>query len=231
MNWPISSSERTESPDSKNFSLQLTRLRTSATAQPLSSWYLEQSYDPSGMALDEQGSLYQSIARHFKVSSLVAARRSLDIGLISREMFFEFYSDYRDNELHDIRRGESDGGNFWRTQRWRIGPRFGTAVARAVKEGRLPYREAYGLTGIRGETFERMPRQARPSAVVVQGALLRKPSTYVLDANVFVAAYQGYYAPNLCPGFWDVLEHFSIQGNLFSIDRVRAELIYPDRFR
>ena len=100
---------------------------------------------------------YQSIARHFKVSSLVAARRSLDIGLISREMFFEFYSDYRDNELHDIRRGESGGGNFWRTQRWRIGPRFGTAVARAVKEGRLPYREAYGLTGIRGETFERMP--------------------------------------------------------------------------
>ena len=100
---------------------------------------------------------YRSIARHFKVSSLVAARRSLDIGLISREMFFEFYSDYRDNELHDIRRGESGGGNFWRTQRWRIGPRFGTAVARAVKEGRLPYREAYGLTGIRGETFERMP--------------------------------------------------------------------------
>ena len=64
---------------------------------------------------------------------------------------------------------------------------------------------------------------------MVLGSLLRKPSTYVMDANVFVAAYQGYYAPNLCPGFWDVLEHFSIQGNLLSIDRVRAELIYPDR--
>ncbi len=102
---------------------------------------------------------YQSIARHFKVSSLVAARRALDSELISRRMFFDFYSDYRDDELRSIRRGESGGGNFWSTQRWRIGPRFGTAVARAVKEGRLPYREAYGLTGIRGETFERMPEK------------------------------------------------------------------------
>lgn len=102
---------------------------------------------------------YQSIARHFKVSSLVAARRALDVELISREMFFELYSDYRDDELRGIRRGEASGGNFWTTQRWRIGPRFGTAVARAVKEGRLPYREAYGLTGIRGETFERMPEK------------------------------------------------------------------------
>ena len=102
---------------------------------------------------------YQAIARQFKVSSLVAARRALDTELISREMFFEFYSDYKDNELRGFRRGEHSGGNFWSTQRWRIGPRFGMAVARAVKEGRLPYREAYGLTGIRGETFERMPEK------------------------------------------------------------------------
>ena len=100
---------------------------------------------------------YQTIARYFKVSSLVSARRVLDLELIGQPAFFEFYSDYKDTELRETRRGESGGGNFWATQRWRIGPRFGAAVARAVREGRLPYREAYGLTGIRGETFERMP--------------------------------------------------------------------------
>ena len=35
-------------------------------------------------------------------------------------------------------------------------PRFGTAIFRAVKEGRLLYREAYNLTGLKGETFENM---------------------------------------------------------------------------
>ena len=105
---------------------------------------------------------YQSVARRFKVSSLVAARRALDLGLIPRETFFEFYDKYRDNEWRlNQRRESNDGGNFWNTQKWRVGPRFGAAVARAVKEGRLSYREAYRLTGLRGDTFERMPQKMR----------------------------------------------------------------------
>ena len=116
---------------------------------------LRAAWDSASRASDP----YHSIARQFKVSSLVAARRALDLELISRRIFFEFYAAYKDNELRGIRRGEAGGGNFWSTQRWRIGPRFGAAAARAVKEGRLPYREAYGLTGISGDTFERMPEK------------------------------------------------------------------------
>ena len=102
---------------------------------------------------------FQSVARQFKVSSLVAARRACDLGLIEPIAFFKFYDEYTDREWHSIQQSQASGGNFWNTQKWRIGTRFGTAIFRAVKEGRLLYREAYNLTGLRGETFETMPEK------------------------------------------------------------------------
>ena len=99
---------------------------------------------------------FQSVAHQFKVSSLVAARRALDLGLIEPIAFFKFYDEYTDREWHSSQQSQASGGNFWNTQRWRIGTRFGAAILRAVKEGRLLYREAYNLTGLKGETFENM---------------------------------------------------------------------------
>ena len=99
---------------------------------------------------------YQSVARQFKVSSLVAARRVLDLGLFDSIAFFKFYDEYTDREWQSSQQSQASGGNFWNTQKWRIGTRFGTAIFRAVKEGRLLYREAYNLTGLKGETFENM---------------------------------------------------------------------------
>ena len=102
---------------------------------------------------------YQAIARHFKVSSLVAARRTLDLDLIDKNEFFRFYEEYQHTERDSRQQRKAKGGDFWNTQKWRIGPRFGTAVIRAVKEGRLLYREAYTLTGLKGDTFEEMPKK------------------------------------------------------------------------
>ena len=78
---------------------------------------------------------YQSVARQFKVSSLVAARRARDLGLIQPIAFFKFYDEYTDREWHSSQQTQASGGNFWNTQKWRIGTRFGTAIFRAVKEG------------------------------------------------------------------------------------------------
>ena len=102
---------------------------------------------------------YQAIARHFKVSSLVAARRTLDLDLIDKNEFFRFYEEYQHTEWDSRQQRKAKSGDFWNTQKWRIGPRFGTAVIRAVKEGRLLYREAYTLTGLKGDTFEEMPKK------------------------------------------------------------------------
>ena len=96
---------------------------------------------------------FQFIARHFKVSPLVAARRALDLGLIARREFFEFYREYQEDERRQKRK--SSGGDFYATQGMRIGERFANAVIRAVKEGRLLYRDAYRLTGLHGKTFDR----------------------------------------------------------------------------
>jgi Zn-dependent peptidase ImmA (M78 family) len=97
---------------------------------------------------------FQAIARHFKVSVLVAARRALDLRLITRNSFLEFYRAY----LEDERRRAatpSEGGNFYASQNLRLGRRFAEAVVRATKEGKLLYREAYQLTGLYGKAFER----------------------------------------------------------------------------
>ena len=101
---------------------------------------------------------YQAVARRFKVSSLVAARRALDLNLINRDAFFRFYSAFKQRERPGSQPGETSG-NFWNTQKWRIGKDFGAAVVRAVKEGRLPYREACRLTGLSAESLAAMPQK------------------------------------------------------------------------
>ena len=101
---------------------------------------------------------YQTIARKFKVSSLVAARRALDLDLIDRDAFLLFYNPRVDRWRRGQQR-QGSGGHFWNSQKWRIGPRFASAIIRAVGEGRLPYREAYNLTGLKGEAFENMPKK------------------------------------------------------------------------
>ena len=107
---------------------------------------------------DRENDRYQVIAGRFKVSAVVAARRALDLKLINTDTFFNFYKENA-NEWDSNQPGGDDGGNFWNTQKWRIGPRFATAVVRAVKEERILYREAYNLTGLRGDAFEDIPEK------------------------------------------------------------------------
>ena len=102
---------------------------------------------------------HQAIARRFKVSLLVAARRTLDLSLIDEDAFSNFYQEYQDQEWHEKQSSEPGGGDFWKVQKWRLGPRFGGAIVRAVREDRLLYREAYNLTGLRGDIFERIPEK------------------------------------------------------------------------
>ena len=95
----------------------------------------------------------EEAARHFKVSKIVAARRALDMQIIDQAEFDKFYREYEQKEQQ--RRDESaEGGNFYRTSNLRIGRRFARNVITAVREGKLLYREAYRLTGLRHETFE-----------------------------------------------------------------------------
>jgi hypothetical protein len=48
--------------------------------------------------------------------------------------------------------------------------------------------------------------------------------TYLLDANVYVQAYQKYYAFDIAPKFWQALERLAHERRVISIDRIRSEL-------
>lgn len=100
----------------------------------------------------------ESIARKFKVSQLVIARKLLDIGKISRSEFFEFYNDYINR---DIQRKEAkeDGGDFYNTQRKRLSTRFLSFVNQAVLENKLLIRDAYLLTSMKGITYHKFMKE------------------------------------------------------------------------
>ncbi len=92
-------------------------------------------------------------ARFFKVSPIVIARRALDLGKISRTDFFAFYNNYI-KKINSKKDDKSSGGNFYATAKRRTSLTFAAHVNRAVKTNKLLYRDAYKLTGLKGNTYQ-----------------------------------------------------------------------------
>ena len=100
---------------------------------------------------------FEVLAPTFKVSPTVAARRALDLKLIDRNTFFDFHE-------HDVNRepkgGKTPGGSdFYTNQNSRVGKLFAIQVICAAMEGRVGFKEAYDLTGLRGSTFQKYARR------------------------------------------------------------------------
>ncbi len=103
---------------------------------------------------------FRELAKLFKVSSVVIGRRAMDLGLVEREDFFDFYRDYtqRQNQKQEAGAG---GGDFYKNQNARVGQLFASQVIRAAKEGRIGFKEAYDLTGLNGGTFQEYARKLK----------------------------------------------------------------------
>lgn len=95
----------------------------------------------------------QYVATHFKVSQIVIARRALDLNYITKSAFFDFYNNYI-QALKTKKEKQPSGGDFYATQKKRISLRFASHVNTAVKENKLLYRDAYRLTGLKGDTYQ-----------------------------------------------------------------------------
>ena len=54
---------------------------------------------------------------------------------------------------------------------------------------------------------------------------MKDEHTYIVDSDVFITAKNLYYAFDICPGFWLSVLHFHENGRVYSIDRVRNELL------
>ena len=100
---------------------------------------------------------FEAVARSFKVSPVVAARRAMDLNLVERAAFFEFYEHYSKRER---RSGTTpSGGDFYNNQNARVGRLFSTHVMRAAMAGQIGFRDAYEMTGLRGGTFQDYARR------------------------------------------------------------------------
>jgi len=95
---------------------------------------------------------FRTLSRRFKVSPIVVGRRALDLRLVDRETFFAFYRAYVKEER--ARSTGTSGGDFYSNQNTRVGALFAVHVVRAALEGRVGFKEAYDLTGLRGGAFQ-----------------------------------------------------------------------------
>jgi Zn-dependent peptidase ImmA (M78 family)/transcriptional regulator with XRE-family HTH domain len=99
----------------------------------------------------------ERVARRFKVSTLVVLIRARASNVIDAETFTRLYN--AEVARAGERSGEPSGGDFYRTQRSRLGERFAAAVVSSALEGRTPYTEAFQLLGVRkGSTFDELAR-------------------------------------------------------------------------
>jgi Zn-dependent peptidase ImmA (M78 family) len=102
---------------------------------------------------------FRKIASMFKVSPIVAARRAFDLELIDDARFFAFYRQDQENwarKKKEAKQKENRSGpDFYVVQDTRLGRKFAYAVVTAAREGRLLYRDAYQLTDLKGETFDK----------------------------------------------------------------------------
>ncbi|MGJ3234552.1 ImmA/IrrE family metallo-endopeptidase [Marivirga sp.] len=94
------------------------------------------------------------LSRIFKVSPIVIARRCMDLNLITKTAFFDFYNNYI-KEYQFKKDNQKSGGNFYATAKKRISLRFASFVNNAVNENNLLYRDAYRLTSLKGNTYEK----------------------------------------------------------------------------
>ncbi|WP_445399609.1 helix-turn-helix domain-containing protein [Zobellella sp. An-6] len=96
---------------------------------------------------------FETLARRFKVSPIVIGRRAMDLQLVDRQHFFDFYEAYTQQERRQ-KQVSSGGGDFYNNQNTRVGSMFAVHVIRAAREGRIGFKEAYELTGLNGGAFQ-----------------------------------------------------------------------------
>jgi Zn-dependent peptidase ImmA (M78 family) len=101
--------------------------------------------------VNEIGLNIEMLARHFRVSRIVIARRLLDINKITKAEFFSAYNSFKTGEIKTVK---SSGGDFYNTSPYRISRKFFKLVYNEVKQNKLLYRDAFRLTGLSPKAFD-----------------------------------------------------------------------------
>ena len=118
-----------------------------------------QEFMATWRASEDPGLEAGRVARVFKVSPLVVLIRAYEAGVIKDDVFEATYA-AEVKRAREATAAAGSGGDFYNTQRSRVGSRFATAVIASALEGRTDYREAYHLLGLRrSRTFDEFARE------------------------------------------------------------------------
>jgi len=94
------------------------------------------------------------LVRHYRVSSIVILRRAYELEQITEVEFYEQYQREIERQKPPRRNEEEGGGDFYRTLKARNSNRLTGAILAAAYEGRLLYRDAARLLGVKVKTLE-----------------------------------------------------------------------------
>lgn len=101
----------------------------------------------------------EKIAKYFKCSRYVIARKALDNKKISPRIYGEIITELTEQFKkwkNDQNEEKSSGGDFYRTLSSRLDHRFLIALANSAREGRTQYTEVYRLTNTNRKTFSKL---------------------------------------------------------------------------
>lgn len=117
-------------------------------------------------AFESIGKDYEYLAKTFKVSQAVIGIRLMTLGLITREEYEEeVKGKYEVLEELQIKTRETKRGDFYRTQRKKLGSRFIEIVRSALRSGFLTYTDAFNLTSLHGKSFYRLVEEGTIGSV------------------------------------------------------------------
>lgn len=102
----------------------------------------------------------KALAKYFRVSETVIARRALDFGKITKQEYSTIYKMAIENfnKMIDSKKKRS-GGDYYSTAKTRIDHRFFSVVNRSVLNGTLKYTDAFRLTGLNRKTYSEFERR------------------------------------------------------------------------
>jgi Zn-dependent peptidase ImmA (M78 family) len=99
------------------------------------------------------------LAKYFRCSRYVIARKALDNSKISRDAYYKIINtlqkQYKQLKEHEDQK-KSSGGDFYKTLGSKLDHRLVNALASSAKEGRTQYTEVYRLTNTNRKTFGKL---------------------------------------------------------------------------
>ena len=105
----------------------------------------------------------EALAKYFKCSRFVVARRALDHHYMTHEEYAELSQAFQKKWDENDKKSKG-GGNYYKTLQSRFDRNFIRALASSVWSGTTQYTDAYRLTDVWGKSFEKlveMTREAR----------------------------------------------------------------------